>query len=204
MRWARGSRSAQRQKISVQRSSRNTSVSPSRSVRRRWARWSRSSWLAVAQSATSSTRRTPARSSDATSSPASIFLTVSRRHVSRWSIQPMTSYSNRPSSLGATIAVNRSLPTAVIATSCHAVRPPLSVTRRQRSAAATTSWPSANTSASTIMGSFTAALAGNSPPFTIGRMASTTTRDGRRAGRVGVRRGIDQFASSAVLGRWTG
>ena len=55
---------------------------------------------------------------------------------------------------------------------------------RTRSAAAARSWPSVNTSARTVTGSPTVALAGNAPPSTSGATASTTTRLGRDAGRV--------------------
>ncbi len=76
----------------------STIVSASPSVRRRCVRWSRSSWLVVAQSAALVDQVAAGeRVRDVTSRPASIFSTVSRRQVSRWSIHPMTSYSRRPS-----------------------------------------------------------------------------------------------------------
>ena len=82
------------------------------------------------------------------------------------------------------MAVKRSLPLPTIGDSLHVPGPGsalmASPTKRTRSAAQTTSWPAANTSALTTTGSSTVAFAGKRPASTTGETGSTMTDEGRR------------------------
>src|SRR5262245_23954766 len=119
-------------------------------------------------------RAAPSSSSLATSSPASPLRASPRCQVAKRSTHASTVNSCRASVSTTKLAVQRSLPSASIATSCHAGSP----ARRQRTRAASRSCPSAVIVAPTATDSPSARFAAKRPPSTCGDTSSMTTRLG--------------------------
>ncbi len=89
----------------------------------------------------------------------------------------------RPMRLGNRAPRQRSLPIGTSGARCHS----FSSAARHSSSAASSSWPSANMSASTVIGRPMMRLAANAPPLTCGVTRSMTT-GGRKAAALAVRR----------------
>ncbi len=125
------------------------------------------------RSAASSRSRAPSSSSSSTACPAASFTVTSWRQVARRSVQPSTTNSWAPSSLGSMTASKRSLPRGRMGAADHLPLAPLP--RRQRTRAARMSCPSRKTSAVMRTGRPTTALAGY-PLGVDGRIPSMTMR----------------------------
>ena len=122
--------------------------------------------------ASDSRMRAPSSSSSSTSSPAAALISTSWRQVANRSRQASITSSWRPISVGLNVPVQRSLTSDRSGADRHFALP----TRRQRTRAASRSWPSRKMSAETGTSSPTTALAGHSPEGVVGRTSSMVIR----------------------------
>ena len=131
---------------------------------RRW-------WRDATPAARPSRMRAPSSSSISTSSPAAALISMSWRQVANRSRQASTTISWRPIWVGEMTVSQRSLPRSTMGAVFQ--RPlPFWPTRRQRTRAASRSWPLRKTSAETVTRSPTIALVGNSRDGVAGLIAS--------------------------------